>query len=104
MRNVVLFALVLLFGLVSQSYAQSTAECDGVLVPNTESVKTDYRLAQNFMYVNAESEYERLKKLDKDARGADGSFLAFSAEYNESKSSEEFREKVRQRIKRENQT
>ena len=73
-------------------------ECDAVLLPTIDQRQSDYTLMQTYMSQNAEYEYDRLKNLDTNARNADASYKLFSAEYNDSNTREEFREKVRQRL------
>jgi hypothetical protein len=92
------FLLVLMFGIHLSSHAQSTAECDGVLIPTVEQSSNDRRMILAFVSVNAKTEYERLKKLDKDARAADATYKVFSAEYNDSRSREMFQEKTRNKL------
>jgi hypothetical protein len=84
-------------------HAQSPtgALCQQVIVPTEEQSTSDYRRMQSFMSTNSSYEYERLKKLDTSARGAQASYKVFSAEYNDSNTKEDFSEKVRQRLSNE---
>lgn len=82
--------------------AQDLSQCDAALAPTIEKAASDYALAQSYMYVNAAHEYDKLKRSSAEERGASASYKFFGAEYNDSKSSSEFHEKVRDRLKREN--
>lgn len=96
------FLLVLLTfsnNLVGQS--QAAALCQQVTAPTIEQSTSDYRRLQSFMSLNSGYEYDRLQKIDSSARGGEASYKMFSAEYNESNTREEFSEKVRQRLSRE---
>src|SRR5919197_799223 len=73
-------------------------QCESSLSPTLEITNIDYRVKQAYMYVNASLEYDRLQNLDRDSRSADASYKLFSAEYDESKTREEFQQKVRQRL------
>ena len=54
------------------------------------------------MYVNSSYEYDNLKKINEEGRNASASYKFFSAEYNDSKNSQEFQKKVRDRLVKEN--
>jgi hypothetical protein len=53
---------------------------------------------QAYMSINAEYEYDRLKQLDSSTRNAEASYKLFRAEYQDSSTREEFRDRVRQRL------
>src|SRR5687767_2587010 len=90
--------VTLIMAVSASSFAD---QCEVALLPTVEVAKTDYRIQQAYMYANADSEYDRLQKLDTTSRSADATFKVFTAEYNDSNSSQEFREKVRNRLTRE---
>lgn len=75
--------------------------CDAVLRPNEMNAKSDYAVMQAYMSYNAEHEYDRLQNLDKQSRSADISYKLFSAEYDDSRSREDFQERIRDRLKKE---
>jgi hypothetical protein len=81
--------------------AQDVRQCDAALAPTIENAVSDYSLAQSYMYVNAVHEYDKLKRSSSEEMGASASYKFFSAEYNDSKSSSEFQEKIRDRLTRE---
>lgn len=93
---------ILLFTASVNASAQDISQCDAALAPTIEMATSDYALAQSYMYVNAAHEYDKLKHSSAEERGASASYKFFSAEYNDSKSSSEFQEKVRDRLSREN--
>lgn len=96
-------AIATLLGVMAaNAEAQDVSQCDAALAPSIEKAASDYALAQSYMYVNAAHEYDKLKRSSAEERGASASFKFFGAEYNESKSSSEFQEKVRDRLRREN--
>jgi len=78
--------------------AQPASICDTVLIPTVEQAQSEYQRMQAFMYNNAENEYDRLHNLDASARAAAASYKFFSAEYKDSQTREQFRERVQQRL------
>lgn len=94
------FATVLI-AISANVKAQDVSQCEAALAPTIEKAASDYALAQSYMYVNAAHEYDKLKRSSAEDRGATASYNFFGAEYNDSKSSSEFQEKVRDRLRRE---
>lgn len=84
--------------------AQTDRLCQQVLVPTEEQATSDYRRMQAFMSINSSYEYDRLTSLSEESRALEGSYKMFSAEYNDSRTKEEFSERIRQRLSRENFT
>jgi len=76
-------------------------DCSAVLIPTIEQSQSDYSMLQAYMSINAEQEYDRLKVVDKASREAQASYKFFGAEYADSNTREEFREKIRNRLTRE---
>lgn len=102
MKYHVTYASCILFvSMLLGSIVHAAPLCDGVLRPNEEKFASDYSIRQAYMSQNAVDEYDRLSRLDANSRAVDGSYKLFSAEYKDSNSSEEFQEKVRQRLSRE---
>jgi hypothetical protein len=105
MRLRMLFILCSLFLFVQSPAAQQpskkTSACADALIPTEEQSQSDYRLLQAYVFENAEHEYDRLQIMDESQRNAAASYKAFSAEYHDSHSSQEFREKVRDRLTKE---
>ena len=97
-----LLALLAVFGSAQlasfETRAQSVAACQSVLTPTIEQSNSDYRRMQSYMYTSSEYEFDRLKKLSNESRSADAGFKAFSAEYEDSNTKEEFSERVRRRL------
>src|SRR6516225_7338209 len=95
--------LILVLSLIatSFSFAQDIRSCDGSLAPTIEKTASDYALAQAYMSVNAAHEYDKLRNSSEEARGASASYKFFNAEYNDSKSADQFQEKVRDRLSKE---
>lgn len=81
---------------------QASAVCEKVLVPTVEQSNSDYRRLQSFMSLHAAEEYDRLQRMESSSRSAEASYKVFSAEYNDSTSREEFSERIRRRLDREN--
>ena len=80
---------------------QKHQDCKAVLIPTEEQVSSDYGRMQAFMRVHAESEYDRLSKMDGESRKAQASYKMFSGEYNDSKNSSEFRQRVARSLENE---
>lgn len=76
--------------------------CRDVLIPTYEESQSNYQRLQAYMYLNAEYEYDRLKNMDTATRSAQGTYKAFGAQYDESNTKEQFSEKVRDRLTKEN--
>ena len=85
----------------ADAQAQSVAACQAVLTPTIEQSNSDYVRMQSYMYTNSEYEFDRLKKMSNESRSADAGFKAFSAEYEDSNTREEFSERVRRRMRAE---
>jgi hypothetical protein len=83
------------------AFAQAVTQCDAVLAPTIEQATNNYSRLQSYMFINAESEYEKLKSMTSSQRSAQASFMAFGGEYGESNSKEDFSLKVRTRLTRE---
>lgn len=81
---------------------QETSSCDAALYPTQEAYTSNYRLLQAHMRLNAEYEYSRLKMMTQQQREAEASYKLFAAEYENSTSSSEFRERVISRLETEN--
>lgn len=79
----------------------AAVDCDAVLRPNEEYFKDNRSLLFAYMSLHAESEYDRLQKMDQRSREADAAYKAFSGEYKSSNSRREFSEKVRLRLDQE---
>lgn len=103
-RIAVVFALVFALTLVAirqVAIAQDASPakiCNASLIPTIEQSSRDLRKIYSYMSANAESEYERLKIMTAQGRAAEASYKFFSAEYGDSNTKEEFREKVKSRI------
>lgn len=82
--------------------ANPSDPCQPALMPTIEQSSSDYTSLQSYMRVNAESEYERLEKLDQQGKEASASYKYFEAEYKDSKTKSDFSEKVRDRLNKEN--
>jgi len=97
-----LIVLVFMFLSVRSYSAQSDLKtCEGMLQPSEEVSKTDYKSQQAYVRVNALYVYEALRQMSTEQRAADASYKIFSAEYNDSKSAQEFQEKINSRLDRE---
>lgn len=81
--------------------AQDVRQCDTSLAPTVERANSEYALAQAYLFVNAEREFDELRKKSAESRGASASYKFFSAEYNDAKSASEFQQRVRDRLTRE---
>jgi hypothetical protein len=100
MRVTSIFVLALaVLGFSTVAYA--ALDCSAALIPTVEQSQSDYTMLQAYMFLNAEAEYDRLKTMDKSGREAQASYKMFSAEYGESNSREEFRDKAKQRLTQE---
>lgn len=91
----------LLISISSGAWARDVSQCEAVLAPTIEKAEADYALMQSYMYVNAVQEYDKLKGYSAEQRAASASYKFFGAEYEDSKSSSYFQEKVRDRLRRE---
>ena len=97
MKNLLSFKLYLLNSLIviSTLLPMSVfAECESVLIPSTESFKTDYKLLYAYAKVNSSELYDEIEKAEARSRGASGNYGVIGAEFTESKSKEEFRTRV----------
>jgi hypothetical protein len=95
------FAFIcLVFGSVfdAQAEMQPQAVCNALLIPTVVQSSSDVRRIYSYVFVHAEEEYDRLRNMTKEAREAQASYKLFSAEYGESKTKEEFKEKISKRI------
>lgn len=102
MRHFGLLLVVIFICLITESpRALAAPVCDAVLRPNEVTTKSDYAVMQAYMSYNAEHEYDRLQNLDNQSRSADISYKVFSAEYDESRSREDFQERIRNRLAKE---
>lgn len=84
-----------------QASAQDVRQCDTSLAPTVERASSEYALAQAYLFVNAEREFDELRKKSAESRDASASYRFFSAEYNDSRSASEFQQRVRDRLTRE---
>lgn len=82
----------------ASALSQSVRQCDRVLVPTIESVQSDYRLLQAFAKLNSDELYEAIGKEESKSAGGGGSYAGFGADYSESKSKSEFRQKTEKRL------
>lgn len=88
---------LLLLGALPLAHASSN--CDALLRPDAAQIDADYGALQAYLALNAAAEYDRLDKLDPDARVADAAYRVFSTEFDGSRSPEEFRQRVRARLR-----
>jgi hypothetical protein len=75
--------------------------CASVLIPSEEQTRSDYSMLQAYMMVSAAEEYDRLRTLSREKRSAEASYKLFSAEFDQSNSKEDFKERIERRLSRE---
>lgn len=100
LRRTVIAAICGLFFLGSSAQAQNN--CEGVLIPTEQAIKTDYRLLQSFVKTNVYELYEEIKKSKSSGSGASGKYGAYEGDYNQSASKEDFAKRVEKRLVDEN--
>jgi hypothetical protein len=79
-------------------------QCEKVLIPTVESVRSDYALLQTFAKVNASALYDEIKKTEGSSAGGGGRFAGFGVDFQQSKNAEEFKKLVEKRLESENFT
>lgn len=92
---------LLLIAMAISPICHAAPDCSAVLIPTVEQAQSEYSMLQAYMRINASEEYDRLKLVDNEGRSAQASYKLFSAEYEDSKNKEEFREKINKRLERE---
>jgi hypothetical protein len=78
--------------------AEAQDPCQHALLPTIEESQSDFRSLQSYMRTNAETEYDRLHDMSSEERQTSGSYKFFEAEYGDSKTRSEFREKVNKKL------
>lgn len=75
-----------------------TNPCDTVLIPSELRIKIDYSVAQSYVYVNAERDYEKLKSGKTIDQSLNIVYKVFELDLATSSSAQDFQERVRQRL------
>lgn len=72
--------------------------CDAVLIPTEEALNEDYTSAMAYVYVNAAYDYERVIKENSGSAGLGIVYEAFSLDFQQSSSAQDFQTRVRSRL------
>ncbi len=103
MTKLIVFISLVLFA--SQAFAaqpQNSADnCKSALQPTIKQAQSDYRSVQSYMFIHATEIYDHLQTLDKSDREAEASYKLFSAEFHDSKTSAQFKDRIDKRLQQE---
>lgn len=102
MRHLQYCSFIAFAAVALSASAQDVSQCDKSLSPTIEQASEDYSIAQAYAYVNAEREFDELRNKSERQRGLSVIYTSFIGEYNDSRNSSEFKQRVRDRLTQEN--